>query len=227
LEIAKNILQGLKPKERIRFGELEIESLYRPAREVGGDFFQIIQHPTDGSLLIVAGDVSGKGLRAGMLVALVVGAIRTAAQYEDEPLDVLHALNQRLCGQSDAQATCLALRIEATGAVTLANAGYLPPYLNGEALAMEGALPLGMVPAAEFSVMRFNLAEGDRLLLLSDGIVEATDASGELYGFERVHELLKTQPSIAQLADAAQAFGQEDDISVISVHRAASAGLVS
>ncbi|MGB7987408.1 MAG: SpoIIE family protein phosphatase [Terracidiphilus sp.] len=224
---AQQLQLVIVPRERIHFGDLEIESLYRPAREVGGDFFQIIQHPTDGSLLIVAGDVSGKGLRAGMLVALVVGAIRTAAQYEDEPLDVLHTLNQRLCGQSDAQATSLALRIEATGAVTLANAGHLPPYLNGEALPMEGALPLGMLTAAEFSVMRFNLAEGDRLLLLSDGIVEATDASGQLFGFERVHELLKTQPSIAQLADAAQAFGQEDDISVISVHRAVSAGLVS
>jgi serine phosphatase RsbU (regulator of sigma subunit) len=203
---------------------LEIESEYRPALEVGGDFFQIIPHPTDGSLLIVAGDVAGKGLRSGMLVALLVGAIRTAVETSADPEYLLGTLNRRLLGRGDAQATCLALRINADGAVTLANAGHLPPYLNGEPLAMEGALPLGMLPGAVFSVMNFKLAEGDRLLLLSDGIAEARDADGQLFGFERVHELLQSQPSAAELASAAQRFGQQDDISVISVTRTMARG---
>jgi serine phosphatase RsbU (regulator of sigma subunit) len=216
---AQEVQQVILPPARMTLPGLEIESEYRPALEVGGDFFQIIPHPSDGSVLIVAGDVAGKGLRSGMLVALLVGAIRTAADTSDDPTFVLRTLNKRLCGRGDAQATCLALRIDADGAATLVNAGHLPPYLNGEPLAMEGALPLGMLPGDIFSVMNFKLAEGDRLLLLSDGIAEARDADGRLFGFERVAQLLQSQPSAAELASAAQRFGQQDDISVISVTR--------
>jgi len=216
---AQEVQQVILPPARMTLPGLEIESEYRPAMEVGGDFFQIIPHPTDGSVLIVAGDVAGKGLRAGMLVALLVGAIRTAVRFNPDPRVMLGELNQRLIGRGDAQATCLALRIYANGSVTLVNAGHLPPYLNGAPLAMEGALPLGMVPGALFSSMNFKLAEGDRLLLLSDGIAEARNADGQLYGFERVEQLLQAQPSAAELAAAAQRFGQQDDISVISVTR--------
>jgi len=218
---AQEVQQVILPTARMTLPGLEIESEYRPALEVGGDFFQIIPHPTDGSLLIVAGDVAGKGLRSGMLVALLVGAIRSTVDWSDNPEVVLKALNQRLCGRSDAQATCLALRIGADGAVTLANAGHLPPYLNGAPVAMEGALPLGMVSGTVFSRLHFKLAEGDRLLVLSDGIAEAKDADGHLFGFERVEQLLQTRPSAAELATAAQRFGQNDDISVIAVKRTA------
>jgi Stage II sporulation protein E (SpoIIE) len=211
---ARLVLPGLKG-----LPGLTIESEYRPAREVGGDFFQIIPHKTDGSLLIVAGDVTGKGLQAGMLVALLVGAIRSTAELNSDPAFVLSALNRRLMGRNDAQATCLALRIEADGGATLANAGHIAPYLNGGELPMEGALPLGIFEGAESSVMHFQLNPGDRLVLMSDGIAEATDANGHLFGFERVLELLRTVSSASAVADAAQTFGQEDDISVISVSR--------
>ena len=154
-----------------------------------------------------------------MLVALLVGAIRTAARFSDDPVVVLGELNQRLMGRSDAQATCLALRIEAHGAVMLANAGHMPPYLNGEPLPMEGAVPLGMIESVEPSVMRFQLMQGNRLTVMSDGIVEATDANGKLFGFERVAELLRKATTASEVAGAAQAFGQEDDISVIAVTR--------
>jgi hypothetical protein len=218
---AQEVQQVILPEARLALPGLTIESEYRPAREVGGDFFQIIPHTTDGSVLIVAGDVSGKGLKAGMLVALLVGAIRTAARFSDDPVVVLGELNQRLMGRGDAQATCLALRIDADGGATLANAGHVAPYLNGEELPMEGALPLGMFEGAESSVMRFALKAGDKLVLMSDGIVEAMDANGKLFGFERVHELLRTAKTAAGVASAAQTFGQEDDISVISVTRTA------
>jgi sulfur transfer complex TusBCD TusB component (DsrH family) len=221
---AQEVQQVILPPARMTLPGLEIESEYRPALEVGGDFFQIIPHPTDGSVLIVAGDVAGKGLRSGMLVALLVGAIRSTSELNADPAIVLGALNRRLLGRGDAQATCLALWIDASGAATLVNAGHLPPYLNGVPLAMEGALPLGMLPGAVFSVMNFKLAEGDRLLLLSDGIAEARDADGQLYGFERVAQLLQTHPSAADLAAAAQRYGQQDDISVISVTRTAARG---
>jgi len=218
---AREVQQMILPEARTMLPGLVIESEYRPMREVGGDFFQIIPHPADGSLLIVAGDVTGKGLKAGMLVALLVGAIRTAAEWSTDPVIVLKALNNRLLGRGDAQATCLALRIDADGEVKLANAGHLPPYLNGEPLAMEGALPLGIMKGAELSVMLFRLAEGNRLVLISDGIVEAADAEGRLFGFEQVHKMLRSAVSAAELAGAAQNFGQQDDISVISVTRAA------
>jgi hypothetical protein len=222
---AQEVQQVILPKARMvlpglaGLAGLTIESEYRPAREVGGDFFQIIPHTTDGSVLIVAGDVTGKGMQAGMLVALLVGAIRTAAETSDEPADVLGVLNRRLMGRGDAQATCLALRIDADGGATLANAGHVAPYLNGEELAMEGALPLGVFEGAEASVMRFALKEGDRLVLMSDGVAEATNEKKELFGFARVLELIRSQPTAAGIANAAQAFGQEDDISVIAVTR--------
>jgi serine phosphatase RsbU (regulator of sigma subunit) len=218
---AQEVQQVILPEAQVSYTGFAIESVYRPAREVGGDFFQIIPHATDGSLLIVAGDVAGKGLQAGMLVALLVGAIRTVARFNPDPVVVLEELNQRLMGRGDAAATCLAMRIDADGAVMLANAGHVPPYLNGEPVAMEGALPLGIFAGAEFSVMCFGLEENDTLVLISDGIVEATDAEGQLFGFERMNELLRSPASAAGVADAAQRFGQEDDISVISVTRTA------
>ena len=221
---AQEVQQMILPEARTTAPGLVIESEYRPAREVGGDFFQISARPADGSLLIVAGDVTGKGLKAGMMVALLVGAIRSTAETRTEPGYLLGVLNRRLLGRGGAQATCLALNIARDGKVTLANAGHLPPYLNGEPVAMEGALPLGMIEGAEFSRLCFQLKEGDRLVLISDGIVEATDADGRLFGFERVHEMLRTAISAAELAGAAQSFGQEDDMSVISVTRAAAPG---
>jgi Stage II sporulation protein E (SpoIIE) len=218
---AQEVQQVILPEARAVLPGFVVESEYRPARDVGGDFFQIIPHRSDGSLLIVAGDVTGKGLKAGMLVALLVGAIRSTTEWSGDPLIILQALNRRLLGRGEAHATCLALLIAADGEITLANAGHMPPYLNGEPVAMEGALPLGMMEGAEFSAMSFTLAEGDKLVLVSDGIAEATDADGQLFGFDRVQELLRTGRSASEVAGAAQKFGQEDDISVIAVTRTA------
>ena len=198
---------------------LRIESEYRPAREVGGDFFQILPDNSDGSVLIVVGDVTGHGLQAGMLVALIVGAIRNQTETGSDPLLMLQALNRRLCGRGNAHATSLALQIEADGAVTLANAGHLPPYLNGTELPMEGSLPLWMIESAEFSVMRFQIATDDVLMLMSDGVAEAQDEHGQLFGFERIQAMLQRSVTAAEVATTAQNFGQEDDISVLSVTR--------
>jgi hypothetical protein len=216
---AQEVQQVILPRSRISLPALEIESEYRPARKVGGDFFQIIPDPTDSSLLIVAGDVAGNGLKAGMMVALLVGGIRSAVDWTSDPALVLRALNKRLIGRGDAQATCLALRIEASGAVTLVNAGHLPPYLNGMPLDMEGALPLGIAEDAEPSILRFHLATGDRLVVISDGVAEAADSNGNLYGFDRAAQLLQSAGSAAEVAAAAQRFGQRDDISVIALRR--------
>ncbi len=218
---AQEVQRVILPETVTTLPGLTIENEYRPAREVGGDFNQIIPDSADGSLLIVAGDVAGKGLQAGMLVALLVGAIRSTAELKSDPLFVLQALNRRLLGRGEAHATCLAMRIAADGSVTLANAGHLPPYLNGRPIDMEGALPLGVIDGADFTVTYFQLQENDRLVLASDGIVEAMDEQGRLFGFERVQELLQSRLTAAEVATAAQSFGQQDDISVIAVTRTA------
>jgi serine phosphatase RsbU (regulator of sigma subunit) len=217
---AREVQQVIVPEQGDSLPGFKVDSVYWPAQEVGGDFFQILA-TADGGLLIVVGDVAGKGLKAGMLVALLVGAIRTAVRFDPDPLVVLDELNQRLLGRGDALATCQTLRITADGAVTLANAGHLPPYLNGEPIAIEGALPLGVSGEAEFSVARLQIAPGDQLMFMSDGIVEAMDPEGRLFGFERIHELLHCATTAGEVAAAARTHGQQDDISVISVTRTA------
>jgi hypothetical protein len=223
IEQARQLQRVLIPEELPRIPGLTIESEYRPAQQVGGDFFQIIPDSKDGSVLIVVGDVTGHGLQAGMLVALIVGAIRSTSEINADPLFVLNALNRRLIGRGQAHATGLAMRIAADGEVTLANAGHMPPYWNGKEFPMEGALPLGMVEGAEFPVMHFQLAPGDTLMLLSDGVAEAQDAEGHLFGFERIEAMLRQPITAAEVATAAQKFGQQDDISVMRVVRAAKA----
>ena len=84
---------------------------------------------------------------------------------------------------------------------------------------MEGALPLGILPEAKFSLMHFQLAPGDTLILMSDGIAEAQNERGQLFGFERIHAMLRRPIGTAEIATTAQEFGQTDDISVLSVTR--------
>ncbi|MGB9407487.1 MAG: PP2C family protein-serine/threonine phosphatase, partial [Terracidiphilus sp.] len=188
---AQEVQQVIMPEAHFIVPGLNIESEYRPAREVGGDFFQILPNEADGSVLIVAGDVTGKGLKAGMLVALLVGTIRTAAGLNSDPEFVLRELNKRMLGRGDVFATCLALSIAANGEVILVNAGHLPPYLNGQPVMMEGALPLGIIENVEFSKMNLRMSAFDRLVMMSDGVMEAMDAEGNLFGFERVSKLLQ------------------------------------
>jgi hypothetical protein len=222
LEIAqaRHVQQVLIPNTLPQINDLHIASEYRPAREVGGDFFQIVPKE-DGTSLIVFGDVTGKGLQAGMLVAMIVGIIRAAAQHDNRPERVLEALNDQLCGRESASATCMVLRFSQNGTVELANAGQLPPYLNGNEMQIEGALPLGMLRGMEFPVTSFQLEPGDSLMIMSDGVVEAQNASGELFGFDRIAEMLRDQTSTAEIATAAQNFGQTDDILVLRVERCA------
>ena len=103
----------------------------------------------------------------------------------------------------------------------IANAGHLPPYLNSQEVALPGGLPLGAIPEVSYDEVRLYLHPGDRLLLLSDGVVEARQPTGELFGFDRVHNL--SNQSAFYIADAAKEFGQEDDITVLTVRRLAEA----
>jgi hypothetical protein len=219
IQQAQHVQQILIPNKLPEVHGFTIDSEYRPAREVGGDFFQVLPGDLPGSLLIVVGDVTGKGMQAGMLVAVIVGAVRGAALHSSDPVQMLHEVNVQLCERQHASATCQILYIDPDGNATLANAGQLPPYLNGKEMEMEGALPLGTISEAEHSVTNFVMHPGDSLILMSDGIVEAQDAHGNLLGFDRINELLQKTTSAEEIAKAAQDFGQEDDILVLQVRR--------
>jgi phosphoserine phosphatase RsbU/P len=194
-----------------------VESAYLPAAQVGGDFYQV-RACQDGSLLIAIGDVSGKGLPAALSVAAIVGALRALPELAPELL--LQALNRGLRGNLQGGfVTCCALRIALDGSVTFANAGHLSPYSNGREIEVESGFPLGLVPGAEYPETHFRLNPGDRLTLLSDGVVEARNASGDLFGFDRTADI--SSQSADQIAHAAQQFGQEDDITVLTLTRLA------
>jgi hypothetical protein len=202
-----------------------ITSAYRPAAEVGGDFFQLIPLASgqpDGAALLVVGDVSGKGLKAAMAVSMIVGALRALAEITDDPGAILAGMNRRIVGRlTDGFVTCLVLRINTKGECALANAGHLAPFLNREEIALEGTLPLGLVPEARYETMQLKIDVGDRLTLFTDGLLEARNASGEVYGFERMAALLATRPDASKAVEAAVAFGQEDDITVLTLTRLA------
>ena len=219
IQQAREVQQLLIPTTLPEIRGLTIESEYRPAREVGGDFFQILPGEVAGTALIVVGDVTGKGLQAGMLVALIVGFIRAAMQETSDPARILSLVNDELSNREHASATCMILQMASDGGVRVANAGQIPPYVNGVELETEGALPLGTLGGMEYGITSFRLNEGDSLMLMSDGIAEAQDADGQLFGFERVNDLLSTGPSAADIATAAQNFGQEDDILVLRLQR--------
>ena len=228
MKAAQEIQQVLMPTAAERQAPgYAVSSVYRPASEVGGDFFQIIPLPQgDGSLhtLIVAGDVSGKGLRAAMTVSLVVGTLRTLAEYDPSPAAVLAGLNRRLLGRTQGGfVTCCAVRIDAHGRATMANAGHCQPYLDGHEVALPNGLPLGLVEGAEYEELAVDVSHGQQLTLLSDGVVEARNHHGELYGFDRLNKLMKGKPSAEHVADTAVTFGQDDDITVLTVTRVATA----
>jgi serine phosphatase RsbU (regulator of sigma subunit) len=153
---------------------------------------------------------------AAMTVSLLVGTFRTLAHYTQSPGEILHAMNQRMLARSQGGfTTCLVLRIDADGTLTAANAGHIPPYQNGKELAIDSGLPLGLSPESIYGETGCRLDHGARLTLLTDGVVEARNQAGELFGFERAATL---SPEPAQeIAQAAQAFGQEDDITVLTL----------
>jgi serine phosphatase RsbU (regulator of sigma subunit) len=112
-------------------------------------------------------------------------------------------------------ATCLALRLDPQGDCTIACAGHPAPFLNGS----EIALPLGLTPTGSYQESAFSLQAGDHLSPYTDGLLEARSASGEIYGFDRLKNLFSTQPDAAEATDATVAFGQDDDITVLTLTR--------
>ena len=220
---ARELQQVLVPESLPSLPGYAVTSAYRPALEVGGDFFQIV--PLDGgAALIVLGDVSGKGLKAAMTVSLIVGVVRALARLVPTPSRLMAELNQRLCGRLQGGFTTgVALRMEPGGRCTVVSAGHPPPFFNDFELDLPGALPLGLDPSAVYLETVVTLVPGDRLTFYTDGLLEARSPSGELYGFTRLEALIAGRPSAAQAMEAAVTFGQDDDITVLTLTRLSAA----
>jgi hypothetical protein len=214
---AREVQQVILPALGESFPGYSVESVYQPAQQVGGDFFQVLRAGNCG-LLLVIGDVAGKGLPAAMLVAMLIGAIRAIAEDTHDPVMMLGRLHDRLIGRNyGGFTTALAAYITPDGLVTIANAGHLSPYLNGREVALPGALPLGVESGGHYEATSLELRPGSRLTFYSDGVVEAQNSKGELFGFERAREI-SIEPAAAIVAAAAH-FGQSDDITVVTIKR--------
>jgi hypothetical protein len=224
LRSARELQKVLIPETMPTLAGYELTSAYRPAQEVGGDFFQIVplEDTVRQATLIVLGDVSGKGLKAAMAVSLIVGMVRALARFIPAPGAFLTEVNQRLAGRLQGGfATCLALMVDAEGTCVLASAGHPAPIHNGQEVDLPGALPLGLTPTAAYEVTTIHLRVGDHLAFYTDGLLEARRASGELFGFDRLRTLFLSRPDAAKATEAAVQFGQDDDITVLVLTRLA------
>jgi hypothetical protein len=228
IEAARSVQAMLIPTQLPSNHNFMLESAYLPANGVGGDFFQVLPLG-DGSMLIVVGDVSGKGLQAAMNASTLVGALRNEISHD--PAVVLNRLNNVLIGATTGPgagygeksaasfATCVCARVYPDGTMTIANAGHLHPYRDGRELDLAADLPLGVINDIQYEQATFQLNVGDRLIFLSDGVVEAANPQGELFGFERTQQV--SNESARYIAQTAKRFGQTDDITVVSMYFAA------
>jgi serine phosphatase RsbU (regulator of sigma subunit) len=215
MQAAREIQSLLAPATLETIPGLHVDVAFHPMRDVGGDFYLCRPMP-DGRQRILVGDVSGKGTAAAMTATLLIGA---AEQRDtDSPAALLRHLNTVLrLSRVGGFATCLCADVARDGVVTLANAGHLPPYCRGQETPILAALPLGVNAPGEpaYQETRFTLEPGDTLTFLSDGVVEAQNAAGQLFGFDRTRAI-STHP-VEQIAAAAQAHGQHDDITVLTL----------
>ena len=222
LEAARTVQQLLIPAVQPATPGFAIESIYLPARQVGGDFFLILPAagPAGNSILVIMGDVSGKGLQAAMVVSTIIGGLRM--QLSSQPAEVLAHLNRMLAGHVTGFATCCAALLHPDGRMQIANAGNPAPYCNGVELDTLPGLPLGLVPDVAYEETLATLPSQARLTFVSDGVIEATAThTNELFGFDRT--LAISREPAATIADAAVQFGtgapQADDITVLTITR--------
>ncbi|MGP8252842.1 MAG: SpoIIE family protein phosphatase [Terracidiphilus sp.] len=219
LKSAQELQRVLIPEALPRLPGFAITSAYQPAAEVGGDFFQLVAVDDNTSILVV-GDVSGKGLKAAMTVSLIIGALRTLTDLTSQPDKILEMLNRRMLGRlQHGFVTCLVIRISSDGACMAASAGHPPPFVGENEMNLPPAMPLGLDPNATYEKQPFDLRVGARLTVYTDGLLEARNRDGEVFGFKRLEKLISLQPEAKEALDAAVEFGQEDDITVLTVTR--------
>ncbi len=237
LRIAALIQQTLLPKELPAIRGWGVDAFYRPARAVGGDFYDFIEL-ADGRLGVVIGDVTDKGVPAALVMATCRSMLRAAAQGHDSPATVLAEVNDNLVPEIPPSmfVTCLYAIVDtAAGSVVFANAGHNLPYVRSSDGVVElraTGMPLGLMAGMDYEEKTHLLDHGDVMVLTSDGITEAHNAEGEMYGFARlmgqVAKKTKGDDVVASLVGDLEKWSgpgseQEDDITLVVVRRIASA----
>jgi serine phosphatase RsbU (regulator of sigma subunit)/anti-sigma regulatory factor (Ser/Thr protein kinase) len=240
LKVAQLIQQQFLPRELPDLPGWHVAAYYRPARAVGGDFYDFIELP-DGQVGIVVGDVTDKGVPAALVMATTHSILRAEAPRLVAPAEVLRRANDLLLDEMPAHmfVTCLyAVLDPASGRLRFANAGHNLPNLRaqaeGEVVELRATgMPLGLLPGMGYEEAEAILGPGDRLLLHSDGLAEAHGPDGEMFGFPRLTKLCGEPGGGEALIDLLLAelaaftgpgWEQEDDITLVAVQRAASAG---
>ncbi len=234
LEVARLIQQNFLPRELPDLAGWEISAHYKPAREVGGDFYDVIELD-GGRVAFVVGDVTDKGVPAAMVMAATRSILRATSQRQSSPAAVLRRANDLLCPDMPPKmfVTCLFAVLEpSTGVLRYANAGHNLPCVRTASGSVElraTGMPLGLMPEMEYDEKEAVLEPGECLLLYSDGLVEAHDPGGEMFGFPRLRELMglstaSTSPVEGLLAEldrfTGSAWEQEDDITLVALERA-------
>jgi serine phosphatase RsbU (regulator of sigma subunit)/anti-sigma regulatory factor (Ser/Thr protein kinase) len=241
LEVARLIQQNFLPKELPDLPGWQIAAYYRPAREVGGDFYDVIPLP-DGRVAFVVGDVTDKGVPAALVMSATRSVLRASAPRLIEPGLVLERVNELLCPDMPPKmfVTCLYGVLDpATGRLRFANAGHDVPYVKTadgvEELRARG-MPLGLMPGMDYEEKETVLQPGESVLLHSDGIVEAHDPDREMFGFPRLKETVAEHAGGQALIDHViaelEAFTgaraeQEDDITMVTLERSGAGDLLA
>jgi serine phosphatase RsbU (regulator of sigma subunit)/anti-sigma regulatory factor (Ser/Thr protein kinase) len=235
LEVARLIQQHFLPKELPELPGWQIAAYYRPAREVGGDFYDVIPLP-DGRVGFVVGDVTDKGVPAALVMSATRSVLRASAQRLIEPGEVLERVNDHLCPDMPEKmfVTCLYCVLDPnTGHLRFANAGHDLPYVKtgGGVLELRArGMPLGLMPGMVYEESEATLEPGNSVLLHSDGVVESHDPAREMFGFPRLKETMAGAPGGRALIDRVlreleQFTGpgseQEDDITMVTLERSA------
>jgi serine phosphatase RsbU (regulator of sigma subunit) len=167
----------------------KVNAVSYACKDIGGDFFDLVY--TDKGLTLIVADVSGKGVSAAVVASILQGMLYSQLALDLPLPEMMAAVNRFLCEKVGGQkyATLVVARLTSNGELELMNCGHVPPLLvsGGQITKLEeGNLPVGLVPGAEFQATRHHLGNDDRLLLVTDGVTEAEDASGEFFGSERL-----------------------------------------
>jgi serine phosphatase RsbU (regulator of sigma subunit)/predicted ester cyclase len=234
LRVARRIQHASLPEEVPQLEGWQISPLYRPAREVGGDFYDF--HPlSEGRLGLVVGDATGKGVPAALVMSTTCGMLQLAAQGLDSssPGEVLVRVNEALLARipTNMFVTCFyAILDPNSGTLRYANAGHDPPHVrrsddNAEELRARG-MPLGLMPGMEYEEEVASLREGESVLFYSDGLVEAHDPEGQMFGFPRLRALVAKHGEERSLGEylleelysfVGEGWKQEDDITLLTL----------
>jgi serine phosphatase RsbU (regulator of sigma subunit)/anti-sigma regulatory factor (Ser/Thr protein kinase) len=233
LRVARLIQETLLPKALPRLDEYGIAAFWQPARAVGGDFYDFINYP-DGRLAVVIGDVTDKGVPAAMVMASTRTLLRAAAERLQEPGAVLARANDLLCPDMPPKmfVTCLfAVLDPPTGVLRYANAGHDLPYRRSATGVDEmraTGMPLGLLPGMHYDEKEITLLPGETAVFYSDGIVEAHSPSYEMFGFNRLRDLVAQHDCgedfvpflLEQLTQFTGAeWEQEDDVTIVTLQR--------